>query len=576
MEEALMNQYAIFDFETSGLNSKYAEVIEISAIKIVDNLVIKEFDTLVKPTNRIDSYSTAVNGITDDMVLNAPSLENALSEFLNFIEDSTLLGYNIASFDMPILRRIALNTLKREISNEVIDILHIARKRLPSLPDYKLSTVATHFNISIDGAHRALADCYIAKDCYEKLQICPQPNNVSKKERVHKQKPTFTEQTKALQTLQGFLLGIIADDILTESEVIALKNWLDENSNLAGQYPFDRVFSVIDRALEDGVLEQCELDEMLVLFKKFTSPVDDKFSEDICDIDAVDLKNKLICLTGDFNYGSRKDIEFLIEQAGGLCRSAVSGKTDYVIVGNLGSPDWSCGNYGSKIKKALELQAQGSSIQILKEDDFIDILKVQGIITDTDKTNNIFFEKLQELLDKIILSQKLPEKSVHIYSNKSVKGENVGIETSKSICIYEPEYPLIKDDINNLGRNFVIMNIQQNDEIELLVRHSQFNTISLPTNARIKPMPSDTAFMHIIFKEGDDSIYEYIKDNILYCLRHYHSKAKTFGCCSKFNECSNAMECIHENKLYATACIYRKNLDNGKIFYGENRNIDSF
>lgn len=206
MEEALMNQYVIFDFETSGLNSKYAEVIEISAIKIVDNLVIKEFDTLVKPTNRIDSYSTAVNGITDDMVLNAPSLENALSEFLNFIEDSTLLGYNIASFDMPILRRIALNTLKREISNEVIDILHIARKRLPSLPDYKLSTVATHFNISIDGAHRALADCYIAKDCYEKLQICPQPKNVRKKNVFISKNPLLLSKQKHSKRCRDFYL----------------------------------------------------------------------------------------------------------------------------------------------------------------------------------------------------------------------------------------------------------------------------------------------------------------------------------------------------------------------------------
>lgn len=378
------DQYIIFDFETSGLNSKYAEVIEISAIKVIDGIIKEQFDTLVKPDNPIDPSSTAVNGITDDMVSNAPSLPEALSDFLDFIEDCTLLGYNIISFDMPILRRIALNVLGQEISNEVIDILYIARKRLSLLPDHKLSTIASHFNISTDGAHRALTDCYITKQCYEQLLICEPQETIPKKrtqKRSSKPKPSFTDQTKALQTLQGFLLGIIADDILAESEVLALKKWLDNNSDLAGQYPFDRIFSVIEKALEDGILEQNELDEMLILFKKFTSPVDDTLNEDLCDICSIDLKNKSICLTGDFDYGSRKSIETFIEQAGGICKNAVSGKTDYVIVGNQGSPDWSYANYGSKIKRALELQAEGAPIRILKEDELIKILEIQGVIT---------------------------------------------------------------------------------------------------------------------------------------------------------------------------------------------------
>lgn len=40
-----------------------------------------------------------------------------------------------------------------------------------------------------------------------------------------------------------------------------------------------------------------------------------------------------------------------------------------------------------------------------------------------------------------------------------------------------------------------------------------------------------------------------------------------FGCCSKYRECSKQMRCIHADLLYATACRYRKSLENGKIFY---------
>jgi len=41
----------------------------------------------------------------------------------------------------------------------------------------------------------------------------------------------------------------------------------------------------------------------------------------------------------------------------------------------------------------------------------------------------------------------------------------------------------------------------------------------------------------------------------------------SFGCCSKYKECSKAEKCVHEDLLYATACMYRKNLENGDIFY---------
>lgn len=48
----------------------------------------------------------------------------------------------------------------------------------------------------------------------------------------------------------------------------------------------------------------------------------------------------------------------------------------------------------------------------------------------------------------------------------------------------------------------------------------------------------------------------------------------SFGCCSKYLECSDAKKCIHDDKLYSTSCMYRKNLESGKIFYGKNQNIN--
>ncbi len=48
----------------------------------------------------------------------------------------------------------------------------------------------------------------------------------------------------------------------------------------------------------------------------------------------------------------------------------------------------------------------------------------------------------------------------------------------------------------------------------------------------------------------------------------------TFGCCGKFEQCSDAGHCLHDDLIYAAAaCAYKKNLDSGRVFYGKNKDI---
>lgn len=187
--------------------------------------------------------------------------------------------------------------------------------------------------------------------------------------------------------------------------------------------------------------------------------------------------------------------------------------------------------------------------------------------------NDILYSKINSLLSELIVQKELPPSSLHLFSNKSVKGKNAGNVTSKSICIYEPDYPSIKLDIDNPNKNFVILKIQPGETCELFVRNSQFSEISLPASATVKSLRSDTSFVHVLFNVNDANLLEYIKENILFCLSHYHSKASSFGCCSRFKKCSDAMQCVHDNKLYSTACMYRRHLEAGRISYGKNKNI---
>lgn len=77
---------------------------------------------------------------------------------------------------------------------------------------------------------------------------------------------------------------------------------------------------------------------------------------------------QMVCLTGDFDFGTKSEVTTYIEKHGGRCVPSVSKKTTVVLVGNKGSDAWSHGHYGNKVERALGLQREGYLIQIIKEE----------------------------------------------------------------------------------------------------------------------------------------------------------------------------------------------------------------
>lgn len=65
---------------------------------------------------------------------------------------------------------------------------------------------------------------------------------------------------------------------------------------------------------------------------------------------------------------------------------------------------------------------------------------------------------------------------------------------------------------------------------------------------------------------------EKARDMLIRCVKALCTSA-SFGCCSKYEECSNKGKCVHENPFYSLGCIYRSRLESGSVFYGEKRNI---
>ena len=112
---------------------------------------------------------TAVNGITDDMVKDAPDIKTAIAGFMEFIGDGVLVGHNIHTFDMNFAYDAAWQALGKELGNDYIDTLYMARSCLPGLAHYKLTDVSEYFQINTEGAHRALNDCVMNQKCYEEM-----------------------------------------------------------------------------------------------------------------------------------------------------------------------------------------------------------------------------------------------------------------------------------------------------------------------------------------------------------------------------------------------------------------------
>ena len=161
--------YVIFDLETTGTSSANDAVIEISAVKVSNGRVVDEFTTLVNPERPIPYYASDVNGIYDDMVAEAPIFKVALEEFLEFAGDNVLVGHNIHTFDMKFICRDALVYWGKTIGNDYIDTLTLARTYLPELSTHKLVDLAYHYGISQEGAHRALNDCRMNQQVFERL-----------------------------------------------------------------------------------------------------------------------------------------------------------------------------------------------------------------------------------------------------------------------------------------------------------------------------------------------------------------------------------------------------------------------
>ncbi len=165
--KTLVDDYVVFDLETTGFYPDSCEIIEIGALKYKNNTLVDEFNVLIKPSTPIPDTITSITGITNEMVSTAESINTVLPKFLDFIEDLTLIAHN-SGFDLSFLEQNIQNQNLPMITNQNIDTVYLSRKYLKTLnlENNKLETLKKYFNLDF-GSHRSLEDCKTTNYVYQ-------------------------------------------------------------------------------------------------------------------------------------------------------------------------------------------------------------------------------------------------------------------------------------------------------------------------------------------------------------------------------------------------------------------------
>lgn len=166
------NDYVVIDIETTGLSPQYDSIIEVSAVKVVNNAVVDRFESLLKPDidgeQYVDAFIESLTGITNEMLAEADNTKDVLQKYSDFISDFTIVGHCV-SFDINFLYDNFNRYLDHPLTNDFVDTIRIYRRLAPQNEHHRLEELCVDYKIENKQAHRAYSDCEATAVGYVKL-----------------------------------------------------------------------------------------------------------------------------------------------------------------------------------------------------------------------------------------------------------------------------------------------------------------------------------------------------------------------------------------------------------------------
>jgi DNA polymerase-3 subunit epsilon len=156
-------RFVVVDLETTGGRASAGSIIEIGACRMEGQRITGTFETLVRPRMPIPRFVTGLTSITNEMVRDAPPIEQVLPAFREFLGDAVMVAHN-APFDHSFLDFEFRRLFGIGLRNPVLCTLRLSRRLLPSLKRRRLDALANHFGLSTEGRHRGLGDARMAAE----------------------------------------------------------------------------------------------------------------------------------------------------------------------------------------------------------------------------------------------------------------------------------------------------------------------------------------------------------------------------------------------------------------------------
>ena len=312
MLNTLPEEYIVYDIETTGRSYTDDEIIEISALKVVNGNVKETFDSFIHIDFPLSKAISRLTGIENDILISAPEPDQVMSEFKDFIGDSILVGHNIRTFDNYFVQNSYKKAGLGTLTNDYVDTLVIAKRLLIESRHHTLSDLVDHYNIENDKPfHRSIHDCYYNFKCYEakRKQIIDEYGNVD----------TFYSKPTRKSGMEKPSQKNKRSSIMPYPKYSDLRKLESQNDNYDVDNPFYK---------------------------------------------------KSCVFTGELSRYSREEAAQLIVNKGGSCENNVTKKTNYLIIGNNDYCASIKDGKSAKQKKAEEYKLTGQDIEIIPESVF--------------------------------------------------------------------------------------------------------------------------------------------------------------------------------------------------------------
>ncbi|WP_055436860.1 exonuclease domain-containing protein [Lacinutrix algicola] len=158
-------QYTIIDVETSGRTNR---ITEISVFKYDGDVIVDEFTSLVNPNCYIPDHITALTGIDNNTVKDAPEFHEVAQQVLDITEGTTFVAHNV-NFDYNVIRN-EFKAINIDFTRKKLCTIRLSRKLLPGHKSYSLGKLCKDLDININGRHRARGDAEATVILFKILQ----------------------------------------------------------------------------------------------------------------------------------------------------------------------------------------------------------------------------------------------------------------------------------------------------------------------------------------------------------------------------------------------------------------------